>query len=60
MKTIKLEVSVSTCYRGSEVSKILEIEVEDDATEKEIEDLCNEEAIFWLYENINFNYSVIE
>lgn len=51
---IEFKVSVSTCYVGSKVSDVLTIEVDDDATQEEIELLKEEVAKEWLWSNIDF------
>lgn len=58
MKEIKFKVSVSTMYVGSLVSDEISVNVPEDATEDEIEEIVGEEAKEWLWENINFGYSI--
>ena len=60
MKTIKVEFHVGTNYVGSTCSDIVEIEVEEDATEQEIEEELCEYLEDWIPNNINSGFKIIE
>lgn len=52
----KFEFSVSTRYVGSEVEETIEIEIPDDATENEIEEIVQQRYDDWLWNNIDTNW----
>ena len=56
MKTIKIRLNVSTIYVGSNYEEEIEFEVEDDATEEEIQAEKEEIAKDWLFENVNWGW----
>lgn len=60
MKTIKVEFHVGTHYVGSTWSEIVEIEVDEEATEKEIEDELNKSLEDWVWDNIDSGFKIIE
>lgn len=59
MKTIKVEFHVGTHYVGSTWSEIVEIEVDEEATEKEIEDELNQYLEGWVWNNIDSGFKII-
>ena len=56
MKTIKIRLNVSTIYVGSNYEEEIEFEVEDDATEEEIQAEKEEIVKDWLFENVNWGW----
>jgi hypothetical protein len=60
MKIIKIYVFVSTCYVGSKVEGTIEVYVEDNATDKEIEQAKEDAAREWMFEQIEWNWQNIE
>lgn len=56
MKTIKIRLNVSTIYVGSTYEEEIEFDVEDDATEEEIQAEKEEIAKGWLFENVNWGW----
>jgi hypothetical protein len=60
MKVIKIAVQVSTRYVGSRVEEVIDVYVEDDATEKEIEQAKDDTAMEWMFEQIDWGWSDIK
>ncbi len=60
MKVIRIAVQVSTRYVGSRVEDEINVYVEDDATEKEIEQAKEDTAREWMFEQIDWGYQDIE
>lgn len=58
MRTITIEMTVSTKYVGSEVTSEFSFEVEDDATPQEIEEMANDITREWMHENINWGFEI--
>jgi hypothetical protein len=56
MAEIKVEFYVMTNKLGSEVSETLVIEVDDDASEKDIQDAKDEIGYEWVMQNIEWGY----
>ena len=56
MKTIKLEVYVSTNRSGSEVRDTIEVDIEDDYTQEDIEEALEETAKEWMFNNIEWSW----
>lgn len=59
MKTIKIEVTARTNRVGSDVSDIIEFEVDDNATDKEIETAKDNEAREWMFEQIDWWWKAV-
>lgn len=57
MRQIKLEVYVSTNKFGSETRDVIEIEIPENATPNEIEQIKEDAAREWMYENIEWGYN---
>lgn len=57
---IKYEFSASTKHVGCEVTEIMEIEVDDDATEEEIEDVVRETFGDWISMVIDSGWRKVE
>jgi hypothetical protein len=53
---IKVKFRVRTNRVGSDVSEVLIVDVEDEATQKDIEDACEEVGLDWVHNNIVWNY----
>jgi len=60
MKVIRIAVQVSTRYVNSGVEDEINVYVEDDATEKEIEQAKEDAAREWMFEEIEWGYQDIE
>lgn len=60
MKTIQIDVSVSTGYVGSKVEDVLDIEIPEGATTEEIEQVCGEVYEQWVWDTINSGWSIKE
>lgn len=60
MKTIKVKFYVSTNYVGSAVEEIVEIEVDEDASENEIESDIQAAYEDWLSNNTEREWTIIE
>ena len=58
-KTIKVDFYVGTKYVGSEVEETVEIEIEEDMTEREINDVVDEEFQTWVWENIDASWKIV-
>jgi metal-sulfur cluster biosynthetic enzyme len=57
---IKIKVYVTTRYVGCEAKDTLEFDVEDGLTEKEIEEIKEEETRIWMFDQIEFGWSDVE
>lgn len=57
---VKVEMSIWTRYVGSTIKDIVEVEVDDDATEKEIEKEIQEYYDEWVWSQIDGGYKRIE
>lgn len=60
MKTIKFKVHLDTGFVTAEHRDELEIEVEDDATEEQIQQALDAEARDWAMNKIEYWYEIIE
>ena len=60
MRTIEVEFWVSTNYVGSEYKETVEILVEEEATEKEIEDEIDYYYKDWVNNNTDQGWAIIE
>ena len=56
--TIKIKAQVSTRYVGSTVEDEFEIEVDDNSTEEEIQQITDEEVKQWMFEQIEWGYEI--
>jgi hypothetical protein len=59
MRKIEFEMSVSTRYVGSEVTDTFSIEVDDNATEEEIEKEMEDVTRDWMHEQIDWGWKII-
>jgi divalent metal cation (Fe/Co/Zn/Cd) transporter len=57
---IKIKALVSTRYVGSTVEDEFEIEVDDNSTEEEIQQIADEEVKQWMFEQIEWGYEIIK
>ena len=60
MKEIQINVSVSTGYVGCRINDTISVWIDEDWTEKEIEDAKQEATWEWLFEQIDWGWSDIE
>jgi divalent metal cation (Fe/Co/Zn/Cd) transporter len=55
---IKIKALVSTRYVGSTVEDEFEIDVDDDSTEEEIEEIAESVTREWMFEQIDWGYKI--
>jgi len=60
MKTIKVYFHVSMDFHGCEKSETITLLVKENATEREIEEVVQDEYEEWLYQNVNTHWSIKE
>jgi hypothetical protein len=56
----KYKFYASTGYVGCEREETVEIEIDDDATQKEIEEVVEEEFKEWMCSNIDSGYCEVD
>jgi len=60
MKVIKVEFWASTGFSGSEVTQIVEIEIDENLKEDEIDEQIKQVYEIWLYENIETSWQILD
>lgn len=60
MRTLRVKVYVATNREGSRVSATINVEVEDDASQEDIERIVAGEASDWIDSNIDSGFIVEE
>lgn len=60
MRTLRVKVYVATNREGSRVSATINVEVEDDASQEEIERIVAGEAADWIDNNIDSGWFIVE
>jgi hypothetical protein len=60
MKKIKLNFYVSTNIVGSQKEEIIEIEVDENLTKQEVNDIIEEEYKEWMYNNLDTCWTILD
>jgi hypothetical protein len=60
MKTVTIKVNVSTGYVGSNVEDDVLVYLDEDATEKEIEEAKEVAAREWMFEQIEWGWKDVD
>jgi hypothetical protein len=60
MKTIKLNVSLEVGFNGADRHDIIEIDMEDNATDDMEQQLCEQAASDWAFQYIEIGWAKIE
>lgn len=60
MRVVKFEMFVSTSYVGSETRDMGAIEVDDNATEREIRASIEDYTREWMFDNIDWGFEITE
>jgi hypothetical protein len=60
MKKIKVNFYVSTNVVGSEKEEVVEIEVDENLTEQEVNDIIDEEYTEWMYNELDSCWTILD